>query len=49
MFVLSYMSEGDAASWKEEFFETKEQATPFDLGTYDALLTKITKDFSPYD
>jgi Ty3 transposon capsid-like protein/Zinc knuckle len=49
LFVLSYMSEGDAASWKEEFFETKEQATPFDLGTYDALLTKITKDFSPYD
>ena len=49
LFVLSYMSEGDAASWKEEFFETKEQATPFDLGTYDALLTKITTDFSPYD
>ena len=49
LFVLSYMSEGDAASWKEDFFETKEQANLFDLGTYDALLMKITKDFSPYD
>ena len=25
LFVLSYMSEGDVSSWKEEFFETAEQ------------------------
>jgi hypothetical protein len=25
LFVLSYMSEGDANSWKEEFFESAEQ------------------------
>ena len=25
LFVLSYMSEGDANSWKEEFFDTAEQ------------------------
>jgi hypothetical protein len=49
LFVLSYMCEGDAASWKEEFFESKEQLDPFDLGTYDDLVKAITKDFSPYD
>ena len=54
LFVLSYMSEGDANSWKEEFFETAEQTASqnggtLDLGTYDNLITKITADFSPYD
>jgi hypothetical protein len=49
LFVLSYMSEGDAASWKEEFFDTKDQITPLDLGTYQDLITQITSDFSPYD
>lgn len=49
LFVLSYMSEGDANSWKEEFFDTKEQTEPLDLGTYDALIKQIVKDFSPYD
>ena len=31
LFVLSYMSDGDANSWKEEFFDTAEQkaAHPF--------------------
>ena len=51
---LSYMSEGDANSWKEEFFETAEQIaaqtkTTIDLGTYTKLIDDITKDFSPYD
>ena len=54
LFVLSYMSEGDANSWKEEFFETAEQTASqnggtLDLGTYNNLITKITADFSPYD
>lgn len=48
------MSKGDAASWKKEFFNLAEQAStttgqPLDLGTYTALITSITKDFSPYD
>ena len=39
LFVLSYMCEGDAASWKEEFFDTAEQTAvqnnaTLDLGTY---------------
>jgi Retrotransposon gag protein/Zinc knuckle len=54
LFVLSYMSEGDANSWKEEFVETAEQKaaqdnTALNLGSYDDLIKRITKDFSPYD
>ena len=54
LFVLSYMSEGDAASWKEEFFNTAKQKvaqnrTTLSLGTYPELIALIEKDFSPYD
>ena len=54
LFVLSYMSEGDANSWKEEFFDTAEQIAAqnkatIDLGTYAKLIDDITKDFSPYN
>ena len=54
LFVLSYMSEGDANSWKEEFFDSAEQkaaqnGTTFTLGKYDDLIKAIEKDFSPYD
>src|SRR5882762_8054607 len=54
LFVLSYMNEGDANSWKEEFVETAEQKaaqekTNLNLGNYDDLITEIMKDFSPYD
>ena len=48
------MSEGDANSWKEEFFDTAEQKaaqnnTSLLLGTYNELIASIVKDFSPYD
>jgi hypothetical protein len=55
LFVISYMNEGDANSWKEEFFDTAEQTAAqtlgakIDLGTYDNLIKKIVEDFSPYD
>ena len=54
LFVLSYMSDGDANSWKEEFFDTAEQKAAQDnstisLGTYNDLINLIVKDFSPYD
>lgn len=54
LFVLSYMSEGDANSWKEEFFETAEQEAaqknaPITLGTYQELIDQLTADFSPYN
>ena len=54
LFVLSYMSEGDANSWKEEYFDSAEQTsaqtgTTFTLGKYDDFIKAIEKDFSPYD
>ena len=54
LFVLSYMSEGDANSWKEEFFDSAEQiaaqtGTALTLGTYKNFIEEIEKDFSPYD
>ena len=54
LFILSYMSEGDANSWKEEFFDSAEQTLAqagisLTLGTYQNFITEIEKDFSPYD
>ena len=54
LFVLSYMSNGDANSWKEEFFDSAEQKaaqknSPLSLGTYQELTDLIVKDFSPYN
>ena len=55
LIVISYMSNGDANAWKEEFFEAGEQAaaqtnTPNPvLGNYEEFIKKLTDDFSPYD
>jgi len=54
LFVLSYMSDGDANSWKEEYFDTAEQEaaqkkSALNLGTYNTLIDQIVKDFSPYN
>ena len=54
LFVLSYMSEGDANSWKEEYIDSIEQKAARDnaalnFGDYKTFITKITDDFSPYD
>ena len=51
LFVLSYMTKGDANSWKEEFYDTAEQKAAQDgstisLGTYKDLMDLIIKDFS---
>ena len=49
-FVLSYMTEGDATSWKEEFLETKTQpGQAVDLGTYVVFIDEIEGAFKPYD
>jgi hypothetical protein len=49
-FVLSFMTEGDAASWKEEFLESKAKTPgPIDLGTYTQFLTELEEAFKPYD
>ena len=49
LFVLSYMTEGDANSWKEEFYDAAEQKAAQDGSTYKELMDLIIKDFSPYD
>ena len=48
------MTEGDANSWKEEFYDTAEQKAAQDgstisLGTYKDLMDLIIKDFSPHN
>ena len=54
LFVLSYMSEGDANSWKEEYIDSIKQKAAQDnaalnFGDYKTFITKLTDDFSPYD
>ena len=55
LFIISYMSDGDANTWKEEFFEATEQAAAQNnspdptLGTYEEFIKKLTDHFSPYD
>ena len=54
LFVLSYMSEGDANSWKEEYIDSVEQKAAQDnaalnFGDYKTFIQKLTDDFSPYD
>ena len=48
------MTQGDASSWKEEFYNTAEQKAAQDglsisLGTYKDLMVLIIKDFSPHN
>ena len=53
LFVLSYMSDRDANTWKEEYLEAAKQAaaqnnsTKLNLGDYDAFLKRLTDNFSP--
>ena len=54
LFVLSYMSEGDTNSWKEEYIDSIEQKAAQDnaalnFGDYNTFITKLTNNFSPYD
>ena len=54
LFVLSYMSEGDTNSWKEEYIDSIKQKAAQDnaalnFGDYNTFITKLTNDFSPYD
>ena len=55
LFVISYMSDGDANAWKEEYFEAAKQAAAQTnspdptLGTYEQFIKKLTDNVSPYD
>ena len=50
-FVLSFIEEGDAAAWKEEFLEdkAKKSTAAIDLGTYAQFLQDIKKAFEPFN
>ena len=54
LFVLSYMSDGDANAWKEEYFEAAKQTAAQNnsvkpvLGDYSTFVKRLTNNFSPY-
>ena len=49
-YALSFMNEGDAASWKEEFLDNKANPTgPINLGTWKNFIDELEKAFKPYD
>ena len=48
-FALSFMNEGDAASWKEQLLEEVMAKDPFDLGTWDVFEKNLKNAFQPYD
>ena len=49
-FTLSFMNEGDAASYKEQMLEeAMEKAGPLDLGTWKEFTDNLVTAFKPYD
>jgi len=48
-FTLSFMNEGDAAAWNEQFMEKALSTTPPNLGTWTQFLTDLNDAFKPYD
>ena len=53
-YLLSFMMEGDAASWKEEFLarkidEAEKNDTDLKLGTFKEVKETIKKSFEPFD
>ena len=53
-YLLSFMTEGDAASWKEKFLarkieEAKKNDTDLKLGTFKEVKETIKKSFKPFD
>jgi Retrotransposon gag protein len=54
-FILSYLSGGDAAIWKQQFIQTKieeheqEKTEEPNWGTYKDFVDALQKTFRPYD
>jgi hypothetical protein len=48
-FALSFMNEGDAASYKEQLLEEAMATTPLNLGTWDNFEINLKTAFEPYD
>ena len=48
-FVLSFMDEGDASSWKEQFLEEATSTRPHNYGTWDDFERNLKEAFQPFD
>ena len=48
-FALSYMNDGDAASWKEQLLEEAMGKDEFTLGTWKVFEKDLKEAFEPYD
>ena len=53
-FVMSFMTDGDAALWKEEFIgkvirDSVARGDDISFGTYKKFIESLKKSFSPYD
>jgi Retrotransposon gag protein len=54
-FILSYLAEGDAAVWKQQFIQTKIEESEEvktnkpNWGTYKEFVEALKKTFQPYD
>jgi hypothetical protein len=48
-YTLSFMSEGDAKSWKGQFLRNATSPAGIDLGTWDQFQTDLEAAFKPYD
>ena len=55
VFTLSFMTEGDAANWKDQWLDeleeeaTRKKLSKLDFGKYDDFLDLLKKDFAEYD
>ena len=48
-FVLSFMDEGDASSWKEQFIKEATSTSPHDYGTWENFEKNLKEAFQPFD
>ena len=48
-FILSFMDEGDASSWKEQFLEEAMSTSPHNYGTWMDFERNLKEAFQPFD
>ena len=48
-FILSFMDEGDASSWKEQFLEEATATFPHSYGTWADFKRDLREAFQPFD
>ena len=48
-YALSFMTSGDAKSWKDQYLEESNQGEYLDLGTWSEFTEALRESFEPYD